>query len=99
MAGEELEIVLDRDGSSGSDGSIARLRVRDAFGEPIDQETGPLPLTLNVTAPSDDGILIAIESVDADDGEAFRGGYTIEITSADGSVGDRLTAPRPDVED
>ena len=99
MAGEELEIVLDRDGSAGSDGSIARLRVRDAFGELIDQETGPLPLTLNVTAPSDDGVLIAIESVDADDDEGFRGGYTIEITSEDGSVGARLTEPRTDVED
>jgi hypothetical protein len=61
-----------------------------------DEETGPLPLTL--TAPSDDGILIAIESVDADD-EGFRGGYTIEVTSEDGSVGDRLTEPRTDVED
>jgi hypothetical protein len=99
MAGEELEIVLDRNRSSGSDGSIARLRVRDAFGESIDEEAGPLPLTLNVTAPSDDGILIAVESIDADDGEGFRGDYTIEVRSGDGSVGDRLTEPRPDAED
>lgn len=97
-AGEELEIVLDRNGSAGGDGAIATLRVRDASGESIDEETGPLPLTLNVTAPSDDGILIAIESVDADDDEAFRGGYTLEVTSEGGSVGDRLTEPRTDVE-
>ena len=49
--GEKVEVTLDRDGSGGSAGAVATLRVRAASGATLGQRTGAVPLTLKVTAP------------------------------------------------
>lgn len=94
--GEKVEITLDRDGSSGSAGEIATLRVRAANGAVLGQRQGAVPLVLAVTLP---GTVEIAVSRGSGKGEAFRGGYEVEVAAQSGDIGARKLRPSSNVEE
>lgn len=93
--GEKVEIVLDRDGSSGSAGDTATLRVRAANGASLGQRTGTVPLSLDVTLR---GTIEVAVSIQPGNGEPLRGSYVLEIISKSGDIGERKLRPTNNVE-
>lgn len=93
--GEKIEITLGRDGSAGSAGEIATLRVRGQGGGVIGRRSGPVPLALELTLPGP--VEIAVLRAPGV-GDAFRGFYALSVEAESGDIGDRLLRPGPNVE-
>jgi len=94
--GEKVEIKLDRDGSSGSAGSVVTLSVRSFPSSlVVAQRTGEVPLTLKATLPGPVELVVARKGASGDE---FRGYYSLEVTPDSGDVGDRKLKPQSDVE-
>ena len=82
-AGDTIELVLDRDGAQGSDGKLARLRLRAAGGTALGEREGAVPLKLKATLPAAGSYVIEVAEVaDGPGGEAFRGYYQLGVDSA-----------------
>jgi hypothetical protein len=94
-AGEKVEITLDRDGSRGSAGKIATLRVRTASGSVLAQRTGSVPLSLELALPGPVEVVVRRQP---GDGDAFRGYYALEVVAESGDIGDRQLKPSVNVE-
>ncbi|MGD9508901.1 MAG: hypothetical protein AB7O95_08405 [Geminicoccaceae bacterium] len=93
--GQKMEIRLDRDGSGGSAGEVATLRVRAAGGAVLGQRTGAVPLSLDVTVP---GTIEVAVSRRPGHGDPFRGYYELEVIPQSGDIGERKLRPSADVE-
>ncbi len=88
-AGDTVTMTLDRDGSKGSTGEIAQLRVVATDGAILAQQQGALPLVLQATLPSSGTLEIdAVEVPDsaAASGGPFRGYYTLEVSTSGAEV-------------
>ncbi|MGD9508902.1 MAG: hypothetical protein AB7I59_00160 [Geminicoccaceae bacterium] len=96
-AGERVELVLDRDGSAGSAGEIATLRVRGGSGGVIGERTGPVPIRLELRLPGRVEITVARNGAKPG-GNAFRGYYQLKVAPVSGELGGRLLVPAVDVE-
>ena len=94
-AGEAVEIKLGRDGSAGSAGDIATLRVRSPNGGVIAERTGAVPLALKTTLPGPVEIIVLRSP---SNGAGLRGGYEIEVVPLSSDVGGRRLRPSPNVE-
>jgi hypothetical protein len=94
-AGEKVEVKLERDGSTGSLGAVATLRLRAPDGASLGEETGPVPLRLKATLPGDVEVVVVR---DGKSGNALRGGYELEIAPASGDSGGRVLLPSSNVE-
>lgn len=94
-SGEKVKVRLDRDGSAGSDGQIATLRVRTPMGNVLGERTGPIPLVLDVTLPGP--VEIAVSRLPGK-GNALRGYYTLEVAPRSGDSGERQLVPAASVE-
>jgi hypothetical protein len=82
-AGDTIEVVLDRDGARGSDGELARLRLRGERGAALGEREGAVPLKLKATLPAAGSYVIEVAEVaDRPGGEAFRGYYPLGVDSA-----------------
>jgi hypothetical protein len=82
-AGDAVNVTLDRDGSKGSTGEIAQLRVVAAGGAILAQQQGALPLVLQATLPNSGTFEIdAVEVPAAAAGASgsFRGYFTLEVS-------------------
>jgi hypothetical protein len=95
-AGEAVEVTFGRDGSAGSVGDVATLRLRTAGGAVVGERTGAVPLKLETTLP---GPVEIVVSRGPGGGNALRGGYELEVVPASGAVGDRKLRPTENVED
>jgi hypothetical protein len=93
--GEQVEISLGRDGSGGSAGAVATLRLRARDGGAIGERTGRVPLSLDATLPGPIEISVLRRP---GDGDALRGSYTLEVTPRAGDSQGRQLAPSLDVE-
>ena len=93
--GQNVKIELSREGSGGSAGAVATLRVRAVNGATLGARTGAVPLSLNVTTP---GAIEIDVSRRPGDGDALRGYYKLEITPPSGDIGDRTLTPGLNVE-
>jgi hypothetical protein len=90
-AGGTVKVTLDADGSAGSIGKVATLRLLTGAGRTVlAEKTGPLPLTLQVTPRGPASI--EVQRVKRGKGIPFRGYYTLDVSSA------FLLVPREDVE-
>ena len=94
-AGEAVEVVLDRDGSTGSVGAVATLRLRSRGGAVLGEDTGPVPLRLKATLPGEVEVLVLR---DGKANNALRGGYEISVTPASGDLEGRSLRPTENVE-
>lgn len=94
-AGERVKVRLDRDGSGGSAGEVASLRVRAPNGNVLAQRTGAVPLSLDVTLP---GRVEIVVSRQPGNGDALRGYYDLEVIPSSGAVGERTLTPTESVE-
>jgi hypothetical protein len=93
--GERVVLTLDRDGSAGSTGETALLRVLNQGGGAIARRRGLLPIELNLTLPGPVQIIVQRQ---ADAGDTFRGGYSLAVRLLSSSdVSERLT-PSENVE-
>lgn len=93
--GEQVKVKLDRDGSAGSAGEVATLRVRAANGAVLGQRTGAVPLSLDLTLPG--AVEIAV-SRDPGNGDPLRGYYDLEVIPKSGGIGERKLRPTANVE-
>ncbi|MGD9508900.1 MAG: hypothetical protein AB7I59_00150 [Geminicoccaceae bacterium] len=93
--GEQVEIALDRDGSSGSAGDTATLRVRSAGGAVLGKRTGSVPLSLEVTLT---GLVEVAVSIQPGGGEPLRGSYVLQVIPKSGDIGERKLRPTRNVE-
>ena len=93
--GEKVEIKLGRDGSAGSAGEVATLRVRGQGGAVLGQRSGPVPLALELTLPGPVEIVVLRPPGREN---AFRGFYALSVQAASGSIGERKLTPGADVE-
>ncbi len=93
--GERVKVKLRRDGSGGSAGEVATLRVRAPSGAVLAQRTGAVPLALDVTLPGQVEIVVSRKP---GDGDALRGSYDLEVIPPSGTVGDRVLTPTANVE-
>lgn len=93
--GEKVEVRLGRDGSGGSAGEVATLRVRATNGAVLGQRTGTVPLSLDVTLP---GTVEVAVSRQRGNGDPLRGYYELEIIPQSGDIGERKLRPSADVE-
>jgi hypothetical protein len=96
LAGETVEVKLDRQGSGGSVGEVATLRVLAQSGGKLGERTGALPLALRLALPGPIHVVVLRQ---AGNGVPFRGYYALEVTPEAGEVGDRLLEPRENVEE
>jgi hypothetical protein len=94
-AGEKVEVKLERDGSTGSLGEVATLRLRAPDGASLGEATGPVPLRLKATLPGEVEVLVLR---DGKTGSAFRGGYALEVKPLSGDLGGRTLRPTENVE-
>ena len=94
-AGEKVEVGLDRDGSTGSLGAVATLRLRAKGGAVLGEETGPVPLRLKATLPGEVEVVVLR---DAKSGNPLRGGYALELKPASGELDGRALRPTENVE-
>jgi hypothetical protein len=94
-AGEKVKVTLDRDGSSGSAGRVATLRVHGQGGGVIGQRSGPVPIALDLTLPGP--VEIAVLRTPGKP-NALRGYYTLEVAPRSGDVGERQLVPAANVE-
>jgi hypothetical protein len=94
-AGEKIEVSLERDGSSGSLGAVATLRLRARGGAMLGEATGPVPLRLKATLPDEVEVIVLR---DGKTGNALRGGYVIELKPVSGELGGRTLRPSENVE-
>jgi hypothetical protein len=94
-AGEEIKVSLDRDGSTGSLGAVATLRLRAKGGALLGEETGPVPLRLEVSLPGEVEVVVLR---DGKTGSALRGGYALEVKPLSGDLGGRTLRPTENVE-
>lgn len=94
-SGEAVDIKLGRDGSAGSAGDIATLRVRAPNGGLIAERTGAVPLALQGTLP---GSVEIVVSRGPGSGNALRGGYELEVAPVSGDIGERKLRPTENVE-
>ena len=94
-AGEAVEVLLARDGSTGSAGAVATLRLRSRGGAVLGEETGPVPLRLKATLPGEVEVLVLRDGKAAN---ALRGGYQISVTPASGELSGRSLRPTENVE-
>ncbi len=88
-AGDAVTVTLDRDGSKGSTGEIAQLRVVATGGAMLAQQQGALPLALQATLPSSGTFEIdAVETPEAAAGSGgpFHGYFTLEVSSSESPV-------------
>jgi hypothetical protein len=82
-AGDTVTVTLDRDGSKGSTGEVAQLRLMTVGGATLAQQQGALPLVLQATLPSSSTVLaeaVAVPDSAAGSDGAFRGYYTLTVT-------------------
>ena len=93
--GEQVTFRLGRDGSGGSAGEVATLRVRAASGAPLGQRTGAVPLSLEVTLP---GTVEVAVSREPGHGDPLRGYYELEVIAKSGDIGERKLRPSANVE-
>ena len=94
-SGENVEVKLGRDGSGGSAGEVATLRVRAASGATLGQRTGAVPLSLDVTLP---GAVEIDVSRQPGHGDPLRGYYELEVIPPSGDIGERRLRPAANVE-
>ena len=95
-AGEKVEVSLDRDGSTGSLGAVATLRLRAQGGAVLVEETGPVPLRLKATLP---GAVEVLVLRDGKAGNPLRGGYALELKPLSGDLDGRALRPTENVEE
>lgn len=93
--GERVTLKLDRDGSIGSLGTGALLRVLNQGGGEIARRRGALPLKLDLTLPGPVQIVVQREGETRD---SFRGGYRLTVKPASGRAARRVLLPGEDVE-
>ena len=90
--GEKVKVKLGHDGSLGSAGEVATLRVRGQGAGVIGQRSGPVPLALELTLPGPVEITVLRTP---GKGDAFRGFYALSVQLASGDIGEReLDLPR-----
>jgi hypothetical protein len=94
-AGEKATVSLDRDGSIGSLGAVATLRLRATGGPVLAERTGAVPLKLDATLPGDVDIVVLR---DGRTGHGLRGGYALAVTPASGDLDGRALRPTGNVE-
>lgn len=94
--GEKVAVSLDRDGSGGSIGEVATLRVSAPNGAVLAQRTGAVPLSLDVTLPGKVEIAVSRQP---GKGAPLRGYYDLQVTPASGNIGERVLTPTTNVED
>ena len=94
-AGEKVEVSLERDGSAGSIGAVATLRLRAQGGAVLGEETGPVPLRLKATLPGEVEVLVLR---DGQSGNPLRGGYALEMKPVSGDLDGRALRPTENVE-
>jgi hypothetical protein len=87
--------VLYRDGSTGSLGAVATLRLRGKSGAILGERSGPVPLKLKATLPGEVEIVVLR---DRKAGNALRGGYALEVMPTSGDLGGRALRPSENVE-
>ncbi len=97
-AGETVDVTLAVDGSTGGFGEVAMLRIKNELGEPLAEQAGPLPLTLQATLEGPTAIVV--ERSQGIARPSFRGGYTLtlEVVDASGELDERPLIPRENVE-
>jgi len=86
---------LDRDGSGGSAGEVATLRVRATNGAVLGQRTGAVPLSLDVTLPGTVEIAVLRQP---GHGDPLHGYYQLEVIPKSGDIGERKLRPTANVE-
>ena len=96
-AGERVEFTLDRDGTAGSTGQIATLRVHAKSGGVIGERTGTVPIELELTLPGSVEVAV-IRNGAGPGGDAFRGYYSLEAWPQSGDIGRRQLVPSVNVE-
>ncbi len=87
-AGDTVTMTLDRDGSKGSTGEVAQLRLTTEGGTVLAQQQGAVPLQLTATLPSSGRFLtqaVEVPNSAAGSGGAFRGYYTLAATDNSGN--------------
>lgn len=92
-SGEQVEVELAVDGSSGAINGEATLRVVDPPNTVLAEKKGSLPLRLKATLNGE----VQVQVIRGASPNAFRGFYTVEVTPP-GGVGQRLLRPTESVE-
>jgi len=94
---ERVEFTLGRDGTAGSIGQIATLRVRARSGGVVGERTGAVPIKLELNLPGPVEVAV-IRNGARSGGDAFRGYYSLEARPQSGNVGRRQLVPSVNVE-
>jgi hypothetical protein len=94
-SGETLEVTLERDGASGSIGSEATLRVQDPSGGTLAEDTGTLPLRVELHVNGPVAVSVLKRS---GEGSGLSRRLRAERGAQGGQIGSRALRPRHNVE-